>query len=199
MPNQQSWIFRWVFSVVFPKLIPKHILLNVKIIITDGDPQKYTQVDNAIENALPNARRIRCGWHIVAQGFDKHVNTTFPNISSNIVEDHKQIILNWMYSWMKDTCTMYLQYNYSRYLIMKYLYSSAIFNLFMELHFETISHFLSGNMSLHMKSSFCTVTEMILGTMGSIATPPLRGLILALSIHLCQQIHGCRWITPWLS
>ncbi len=70
MPNQQSWMFCWVFSVVFPKFIPKHILLSVKIIITDGDPQEYTQVDNAIENVLFNARRIRCGWHIVAQGFE---------------------------------------------------------------------------------------------------------------------------------
>ena len=116
MPNQQSWMFRWVLSVVFPRLIPKHILNNIKIIITDGDSQEYTQVDNSIENVLPNARRIRCGWHIAAQGFDKHVHITFPNILSTVIEEHKQIILNWMYFWMKDRYITYLQYNYSRYL-----------------------------------------------------------------------------------
>ena len=92
MPNQQSWMFRWVFSVVFPRLIPKHILQNIKIVITDGGPQEFLQVDNAIENVIPNSKRIRCGWHIVHQGFDRYVDTTFPDISSTIVDNHKKII-----------------------------------------------------------------------------------------------------------
>ena len=58
MPNQQSWMFRWIFSVVFPSLIPKHILSSIKVVITDGDPQEFLQIDNAIGNVLPNARRI---------------------------------------------------------------------------------------------------------------------------------------------
>ena len=61
MPNQQSWMFRWVFSVVFPRLIHKHILHNIKVVITDGDPQEFLQVDNAMENVIPNAKRVRCG------------------------------------------------------------------------------------------------------------------------------------------
>ena len=40
MPNQQAWMFRWILSVVFPRLLPKHILSNIKIIISDGDPQE---------------------------------------------------------------------------------------------------------------------------------------------------------------
>ena len=50
MPNQQSWMFIWVFSVVSPRLFPKHILTKVRIVITDGDPQEFSQVDNAIES-----------------------------------------------------------------------------------------------------------------------------------------------------
>ena len=65
MPNQQSWMFRWVFSVVFPRLLPKHILSKIRIVITDGDPQEYSQVDNAIESVIPNAKRVQCGWHII--------------------------------------------------------------------------------------------------------------------------------------
>ena len=60
------------------------------IVITDGDSQEFTQVDNAIQNVLPNAKRVRCGWHIVHQGFDRYVDTTFQDIPSSIVEDHKK-------------------------------------------------------------------------------------------------------------
>ena len=92
MPNQQLWMFRWIFSIVFPSLMSKHILAHIKKIITDGDPQEFTQIDNAIESVIPNAKRLRCGWHIVAQGFDKHVNTTFPHLSTNLINRHKKLL-----------------------------------------------------------------------------------------------------------
>ena len=130
MPNQQSWMFRWVFSVIFPRLIPKHILQNIKIVITDRDPQEFTQIDNAIQNVIPNAKRVRCGWHIITQGFERHVNTTFPDIAASVVEKYKKRILNWMYSWMKPQCVTFLQYKYSRYLFMKYLYCKEVIDLF---------------------------------------------------------------------
>ena len=88
MPNQQSWMFRWILSVVFSRLIPKHVLCNTKIVITDGDPQEYIQIDNVIQNIIPNTKRIWCGWHIISQGFDKHVNTTSPDIPSSTVEKY---------------------------------------------------------------------------------------------------------------
>ena len=130
MPNQQSWMFRWVFSVVFPRLIPKHILTKFRIVITDGDPQEFSQVDNAIESAIHNAKRVRCGWHIVHKGYEKYIDTTFPDIPKSVLNDHKKIIQNWMYSWIKRTCSTYLQYKYSRYLFMKYIFSSRVVNLF---------------------------------------------------------------------
>ena len=65
---------------------------KIQIVITDRDPQEFSQVDNAIGNVTPNAKRVRCGWHIVHQGFDHYVDTTFPDISSTVVDDHKQII-----------------------------------------------------------------------------------------------------------
>ena len=67
MPNQQSWMFRWVISVVFPRLVPKHITQNIKIIISDGDPQEYSQIDNATKMYFPSVYRVRCGWNIVAK------------------------------------------------------------------------------------------------------------------------------------
>ena len=101
MPNQQSWMFWWIFSVVYPRLIPKHILCDIKVIITNGDPQKFSQIDNAILNVIPNAKRLRCGWHIVSQGFEKNVDTTFSDLPTTVIDENKKIVLNWMYSWMK--------------------------------------------------------------------------------------------------
>ena len=87
-------------------------------------------MDNAIENVIPNAQRVRCRWHIVHQGFDRYVDTTFPDIPSTTIEKHKKIIMTWIYSWMKRRCITYLEYKYSRYLFMKYIYSPDIVNLF---------------------------------------------------------------------
>ena len=151
MPNQQSWMFRWVFSVVFPRLILKHVLSKVRIVITDGDPQEFSQVDNAIESIIPNAKRVRCGWHIVHKGFEKYIDTTFPDISTSIVNDHKKIIQNWMYSWMKRTCPTYLQYKYSRYLFMKYIFSSQVVNLFGIAFSNNVAMFVRKHVLLHKK------------------------------------------------
>ena len=71
--------------------------------ITDGDLQEFLQIDNAIENVIPNAKRVRCGWHIVHKGFEKYIDTTFPDIPTSVINDHKKHFQNWMYSWMKRT------------------------------------------------------------------------------------------------
>ncbi len=92
MHNQQSWIFRWVFSVVFPRLTPKHTFTKNQIVINDGDPQEFSQVDDDIENVILNIKRVRCAWYIVHQGFDRYMDTTIPDISSTtVVENHTQI------------------------------------------------------------------------------------------------------------
>ena len=140
-----------VFSVVFPRLIPKHVLSKVKIVITDGDPQEFSQVDNAIESVIPNAKRVRCGWHIVHKGFDKYIDTTFPDIATSIINDHKKIIKNWMYSWMKRICPTYLQYKYSRYLFMKYIFSSQVVHLFGLAFSNNVAMFVRKHVLLHEK------------------------------------------------
>ena len=83
-------MFRWVFSVVFPRLIPKHVLSKVRIVITDGDPQEFSQVDNAIESVIPNSKRVQCGWHIVHKDFEKYIDMTFPDIATSTINDHKK-------------------------------------------------------------------------------------------------------------
>ena len=135
--------------MVFPRLLPKHILHKIKIVITDGDPQEFSQIDNAIQTVIPNARRIRCGWHIVHQGFDRYVDTTFPYISSEVVNKHKKVLLNWLYSWMKRRCLTYLQYKYSRYLFMKYLYSKEFTDTFGVAFSNNVSTFVRQHVTTH--------------------------------------------------
>jgi len=142
MPNQQSWIFCWVLSVVFPRLVPKHITQNIKIIISDGDPQEYSQIDNATKMHFPSVTRVRCGWHIVAKGFEKHVDMTFPDVSSNLLEDHRRIIFSWIYSWMKCNCETYLEFKYSYFLFMKYLFSPVVTSTFGHAFPNNIASFL---------------------------------------------------------
>ena len=98
--------------------------------VIDGDQQESTQIDNTIENAFSNAKRIQFGWHITAQAFDKQINTTCLDISTSIIKDHEKITLNYMYLWIKCRCITYLQYKYSKYLFMKYLYCREVIVLF---------------------------------------------------------------------
>ena len=94
MPNQQGWMFRWIFSICFPRLIPFYILSIIKIIFSDSDPQEYNQIDNAILHHFPFAKRGRCGWHIIAKGFEKHVNRSFPGVSKEVADKHLKLIMN---------------------------------------------------------------------------------------------------------
>jgi len=46
-PNQRIWTFHWIFETVFPALLGQDIKCT-KMIITDGDSQEITQLDNDI-------------------------------------------------------------------------------------------------------------------------------------------------------
>ena len=73
LPNQQSWVFRWIFSVVFPNLFHKEILAGIRLIISDGCPQEFTNIDSSLGSVFPNAMRQRCGFHIIRMGWKSHV------------------------------------------------------------------------------------------------------------------------------
>ena len=128
MPNQQSWMSRWIFSVVMPSLIKKKMLEKVCIIISDGDSQFFSQIDNAISPYFKNVKRVRCGWHLIHKGWERHVDTAsqFDNVSTTEYRDIKQTLTSWMTSWMKVTCETRQEYKFSLYLITKYLKSSHI-------------------------------------------------------------------------
>ena len=43
-----------------------------RYIILAGDWQEISQLDNAIHDCYPLIQRVRCGWHIVEKGWQKH-------------------------------------------------------------------------------------------------------------------------------
>jgi hypothetical protein len=48
LPNEQSWSYKWFFQTVLPALLGKDVLKRIKIIVTDGDSQETSQLDDAI-------------------------------------------------------------------------------------------------------------------------------------------------------
>ena len=51
--NQQLWVFQWVFCVLLPKVYSNDLLSQIQVIITDGDAQESSQIDNAIDLFFP--------------------------------------------------------------------------------------------------------------------------------------------------
>jgi hypothetical protein len=100
-PNERAWMFRWMFQTALPSLVGKDTCQQVRLIITDGDSMEFTQLDYAIDAVFTNAKRRRCGWHILKK-FDDGVG-----VGRN--ETHKKItdlLKNWIYHFMKEVETV---------------------------------------------------------------------------------------------
>ena len=136
--------------------------------------RNFYRLTMQLKFVFPKAKRSRCGWHIVHQGFNRYVDTTFPDISSTIVNEHKKIIQNWMYSWMKGNCSTYLEYKYSRYLFMKYLYSRVITNTFGVPFANSVAMFLKRHILPH-ENTFLYCIRSKIRHYGEYSNTPLEG------------------------
>ena len=65
-------MFHLIFSV-FYQINTNSYIEKIKIIISNGDPQEYSQIDNSIYKYLPFAKCGRYRWHIIVNSFEKHV------------------------------------------------------------------------------------------------------------------------------
>ena len=103
LPNQQLWVFRWVFCVLLPKVYSNDLLSQIKIIVTDGDAQESSQIDNAIDLFFPQVKRVRCGWHIVHQGWNRVIGKPAYHHKKHIQQfkHFKTVCQCWIYSFMK--------------------------------------------------------------------------------------------------
>jgi hypothetical protein len=48
-------------------------LKRIKIVVTNGNSQEISQLDDAITSFFPHAYRIRCSWYIIDRGWNKKV------------------------------------------------------------------------------------------------------------------------------
>ena len=69
LSNQRQVAFRWAFSVALPKLLGVDCLDLVKCVMTDGDSWEIVEMEEAIDRHMPNAKRLRCSWHIIHKGW----------------------------------------------------------------------------------------------------------------------------------
>ena len=92
LPNQKAWAFRWLFSVVFTAFLSKRTLRNITIIILDGDSSEYTQIDATIKKVMPNAIRLRCGWHVVNRGWKNYCgNAMHKQMTPSEINKYKKL------------------------------------------------------------------------------------------------------------
>ena len=126
IPNERAWLFRWLFHYGIPTLMGKDACRKVKLIVTDGDSQETTQIDAAINaNIYGDAKRRRCGWHIVEKGSTYHIRyTLLENNMKNVVE----VVKKWVYQLlMKDVET---EDEYQRYeTVMRQIHKKTILTL----------------------------------------------------------------------
>ena len=129
LPNQQLWVFRWIFCVLLPKVYSNDLLSQIKIIVTDGDAQESSQIDNAIDLFSPQVKRVRCGWHIVHQGWNRLIGKPSYLHKKHIQQfkHFKTVCQSWIYSFMKFAyCETQDEYLLSKQLFFKYLESPRI-------------------------------------------------------------------------
>lgn len=156
LPNQQGWVFRWIFSVVFPNMFHKQVLENVQVIISDGDPQEFTQIDACRKTVFPNAFRQRCGFHIVRMGWKSHI----PGKSLFVQEQrvfYKNVchhLKTWIYSWMKSCCETEDEYEVSKHMFFKFLNTVQIRNRLGTYFIDKVSDFVRKHVEVH-DNNFC--------------------------------------------
>ena len=109
IPNERAWLFRWIFHCGIPALMGSTACQKVKLVVTDGDSQETTQLDEAIRAGIyGEAKRRRCGWHIIGKG--SQVRLRWPNCDKKNTNVKKivSIMKWWVYeSLMKDVETVY--------------------------------------------------------------------------------------------
>jgi hypothetical protein len=130
------------FHMVVPALLGKDVLKRIKIVVTDGDSQAISQLDDAISKFFLNAYRIRCSWHIIDRGWHKKVKVALGGKprkkralaslgkprqkAAPLTELNKtaRTIYCWMFSWAQPSyCETEKEYFLSKALFMKFVAS----------------------------------------------------------------------------
>jgi len=105
-PNHRKWLYKWLFENAIPALVGRSACMGVRLIITDGDSNECDQLDMALQTTFTNAKRRRCGWHIVERGWTRLLpaNLGVARSKKNFKEVLQMIrrIKTWLYTMMKE-------------------------------------------------------------------------------------------------
>ena len=153
LPNEKQWVFRWIFSNVFPNFFPKSLLSRVNVIISDGCVQEFSQIDDALNISFLNAKRVRCGFHIVRMGWSTQV------IGKRCINPKYQIfyetvcvhLKSWIYSWMRSTCESEIEYKISKLMFFRFIHTSDIVNKLGKPFVDSVETFVRSRVEPHEK------------------------------------------------
>ena len=148
LPNQQNWVFRWIFSIVLPQFFGHDVLHKIKVIISDGDANEMSQIDSAISIYMPHVHRVRCGWHIIDRGWEKHIVSGYPE-QAQFYCDVRGLVKEWMYSWMNHRCETRAEYKLSKKLLKEFIHSKIISSKLGTFFASNFSAFFRKNVETH--------------------------------------------------
>lgn len=115
MPNETLAFFRWVFLDVFPSLLGKEDLKRVQLVLTDGDSQEFNALDESIFTFISNAKRGRCGYHLVEKSYQKYGPSVKQFRNETVGKAIEAVIKDWVRSWINgSSCGTLEQYELSK-------------------------------------------------------------------------------------
>ena len=92
---------------------------------------------------MPNVERVRCSWHVIERGWQENC----PKLTNIKDTDNAlkiiQNIKNWMYSWTLPCIENEQEYNVSKELFEKYIFSSPIVEVVGETFSKVVLNFFS--------------------------------------------------------
>ncbi len=173
LPSEQSWAYKWLFQTVFPALIGKDVLKKINIVVTDGDSQEITQLESAVAKFCPNVYRLRCSWHIIDRGWQRHVTVPLGGHSRKkrpvhrrgkvrkkappLTESNKtaRTIYRWIFSWAQPSyCESEEEYLVSKSLFIQFVQSYQVESLFGKDFIASVTRFVRENVFPH-EDRFC--------------------------------------------
>ena len=106
LPNAQRWVFSMIFRDCLPHFWGKTICNNLRLLLTDGCSNEYLPfIKNCgLHNSFPNAVHGLCYFHLVIQGYKKHVKPLIPTVKpwKKKAKRASNIVMQWLKTWFFD-------------------------------------------------------------------------------------------------
>jgi len=128
IPNEQQWILNWVMEEAMSILDTSHTRRN-RCVITDGDSTEIASVKLGITKYFPNAKRIRCAWHIVDRSWDRlvyHIPKSAGRSRFGKYESARKSLKDWVYSLCQDRCESVNEFTLSKTMLERFLESQKV-------------------------------------------------------------------------